>query len=417
MKLNACGEKEWCKVFYTPGNYDYSMYVLSNDNGGCVVLLNNTGPDSNYYGVRVALAELDSNGELIWQQEYNSPDSSFKGEIISHVLKTVDSGYLLTGMCYYEDPSHPGLFWTHPYFIKFDSMGNFEWEKVVNKETPSNGGAARSTVINPDSTFFYSSISHYYYAPSSSAPALLKMDFEGNVIGIYDVVSGYRDGALTHASFINDSILAASAGWGNTDDSLWSYAVIIDTLGNLLNSRVLVQDLYTSYLQVTYDRKLLYMSNTSQNGEFDVILTKLNQNLEDDTLYTMPFTYDSLCPFQIVSDTIVQDDCDVIVGVEDGRTVRRYEGEECELVVWPNPANSVLSVKVLGLSSGRYYSLVIYDIFGRIALFLPPGGGRAGDGGWSWQVDVSALPTGIYLAVVKDERNVLGTGKFVVARH
>jgi hypothetical protein len=31
-------------------------------------------------------------------------------------------------------------------------------------------------------------------------------------------------------------------------------------------------------------------------------------------------------------------------------------------------------------------------------------------------VDVSSLPPGIYLAVVKDERSVLGTGKFIIAR-
>ncbi len=93
--------------------------------------------------------------------------------------------------------------------------------------------------------------------------------------------------------------------------------MIIDTLGNLLNSTILIQDLYTSILQVTYDGKLLYGSNTYQNNEFDAYLTKLNQNLEDDTLYTRPYTYDSLCPYQIVSDTIVQDDCELIVGIEE----------------------------------------------------------------------------------------------------
>ena len=53
IKLNTCGEKEWCRDFYTPGNDDYSSYVLPMDDGGCIVLLNNTGPDSNYYGVRI----------------------------------------------------------------------------------------------------------------------------------------------------------------------------------------------------------------------------------------------------------------------------------------------------------------------------------------------------------------------------
>ena len=411
MKLNACGEKEWCRVFHTPGNYDYSRFILSTDSGGCVVLLNNTGPDSSYYGVRVALAELDADGELLWQQNYNSADSSFQGEIIVHVLKTIDSGYLLTGLCDYEDPSYPGLFWTHPYFIKFDSVGNFEWETIVNKETPSNGGAAWSTVINPDSTHFYSSISHYYHSPSSSAPALLKMDFEGNVIDIYDVVSGYKDGKLSYATFLNDSTLAASAGWGNTDDSLWSRAVIIDTLGNLLNSRVLIQDLYTSMLQMTHDSKLVYLSNTYQNNQFDCYLTKLNQDLEQDTIYTMPFTYDSLCPYQIVSDTIVQDDCGLIVGIEEEQEKGRRIEEESSIKVWPNPARDWIALTFPDIVAPGEVELVVYNVFGQEALRkeVAPTNRIA-------SLNISSLSSGMYSLRSKDMKNRIFTGKFVVAR-
>jgi hypothetical protein len=132
----------------------------------------------------------------------------------------------------------------------------------------------------------------------------------------------------------------------------------------------------------------------------------------------MPFTYDSLCPYQIVSDTIVQDDCGLIVGVEEQGGGEA--GEQGSLVIWPNPASEGLSVKVLGLSSGINCSLVIYDIFGRIVTApfpLVPRSPGPQDGGWSWKVDVSALPPGIYLAVVKDDRTVLGTGKFVVVGH
>ena len=92
---------------------------------------------------------------------------------------------------------------------------------------------------------------------------------------------------------------------------------------------------------------------------------------------------------------------------------------------YPNPAREVLSVKVLGLSEGIVYSLEIYDIFGRKApghiASLPPGGGRAGDGGSNgrdggWTVDVSGLVPGIYLAVVRDKNRFIGSAKFVVVR-
>jgi hypothetical protein len=188
-----------------------------------------------------------------------------------------------------------------------------------------------------------------------------------------------------------------------------------------MNSRVLMQDLYTSILQITYDGKLAYASNTNQNNQFDCYLTKLNKDLEDDTLYTFPFTYDSLCPFQIVSDTIVQDDCGLIVGIEEPGGGEAWEqgsgeaGRQGGLEVWPNPASGVLSVKCLGLSSGSSCSLAVVDIFGRqvISLLRQPAE-RAGDGGW--QIDVSTLPAGIFVAVLRDEQTIIGTTKFVVAR-
>ncbi|MFO7615614.1 MAG: T9SS type A sorting domain-containing protein, partial [Bacteroidales bacterium] len=194
--------------------------------------------------------------------------------------------------------------------------------------------------------------------------------------------------------------------------SLWSRAVIIDTLGNLLNSLVLMEDKFTSLLQVTNDIKLLYAIKTYVNDQFDFYLVKLNQNLEDDTIYTQPFTYDSLCPYQIVSDTIVQDDCGLIVGIEEAG---EHGGMEAwgrgGVAVWPNPVREVLSVKVLGLSDGLVYSLEIYDIFGRPVL---SGGldGREGE----IRVDVSGLVPGIYLVVVRDQEKWIGSAKVVVVR-
>lgn len=114
MKLNACGEKEWCRVFNTPGNFDYSYGVVPTHDGGCVILMNNTGADSNYYGPRTTLSKLSSDGDLIWRHDYNSPDNHSQGEILLNLLETPDRGFLMTGYIYYEDPTSPGRYWSHP---------------------------------------------------------------------------------------------------------------------------------------------------------------------------------------------------------------------------------------------------------------------------------------------------------------
>ncbi|MCK9401689.1 MAG: hypothetical protein M0Q51_17110 [Bacteroidales bacterium] len=413
MKLDSCGEKEWCKVFYTENNNDFSSCFTLSTDGSVAIVLNYTNPEP--HKERICVAKLSPEGNLLWKHCYTSADTNQRDEESYDLIQTPDKGFLVSGFCYYEDPTYPNHWIPHPYFLKVDSIGNFEWETVVYKETNLDGGVAGSTAVSPNLQYYYSSISHYYYDTNLTSAALVKMDMDGNVISVFDVIYGYKYGKLAYANFLNDSILAASAGWGNSDEDLWSRAVIIDTLGNLLNSTVLMQDLYTSILQVAYNGKLVYMSNTFQNGQFDVYLRKLNQNLEDDTIYTMPFTYDSLCPYQILSDTIVQDDCGLIVGIEeDDKTVGRYDGKTGGLEVWPNPCRGMLNVECLMLNEGKDYNLSIYDIFGRLAPIPSPSPTRGkGD---SWVIDVSALPPGIYLAVLREGLSILTSTKFIIAR-
>jgi hypothetical protein len=418
MKLNSCGEKEWCRVFYTENNLDFSNCLTITQEGDVIIILEFTNPEP--WVDRICLAKLSPWGDLLWKQCYTSADTSQQNEDTYDIIVAPDQGFLITGFCYYEDPTYPNSWSLHPYYLKVDSLGIFQWETVVYKETNLHGGIASSTIVSPDEQFYYSSISHYYYDTNLASPALVKMDMDGNVISVYDVVYGYQEGKLSYAQFINDSTLAASAGWGNTDDDLWSRAVIIDTLGNLLNSTVLMEDLYTSILQVAYDGKLVYASNTYQNGQFDCYLTKLNQNLEDDTIYTRPFTYDSLCPYQIVSDTIVQDDCGLIVGIEEepgsgeaGKPGGGEAGKRGSLEIWPNPASDEIHGR-LSMDDGRLnrdLTLVIYNIFGKeVQRIIVP------DAQEKFLVNVEDFPPGIYIVILKDGVDLLESRKFIIAR-
>jgi hypothetical protein len=107
------------------------------------------------------------------------------------------------------------------------------------------------------------------------------------------------------------------------------------------------------------------------------------------------------------------DDC---VGIEDGRTVGRNGGEECELRVWPNPARGIVNCQFSTVNFRGDFAIEVYDIFGRKVgedqlSFTRMGGGREG----GWTMDVSALPSGLYLLVVKDGYTVKSSAKFVVA--
>jgi len=408
IKLNACGEKEWCKVLYSEDHHDFAHCLCLTPDGGCAVTLDVTG--SVLYEDRICLAKFSPDGEMEWKQCFNSSDSLMGNEIDENLILTPDHGFLITGWCYYADPTGT-LAWVHPYYIKADSLGNFEWEMVAEKETGASGGQAWQTTLSPDNQYFYSSISHYYHEENTSSPAIVKIDMEGNLIAVYDLTTPDEIGKLFDARFINDSLLSASASWGN-DELNSPMAVIIDTLGNIVDSASLLVNDYMSYVRPVYGDKILFYTQTHAGGEFDIYLFKFNQDLEDDTLYSFPFIYDSMCPYQITSDTMGYENCDLIVGVNEDEEKGRKGEEERMIEVWPNPASAVLSFKVLGLSSGRDYLIEIYNIFGRKAPIPNPSLTR---GKGESRIDVSTLPAGLYLLVVKDGQEVKASAKFLVS--
>ncbi|MBU2649425.1 MAG: hypothetical protein KKA81_00690, partial [Bacteroidetes bacterium] len=370
LKLDPCGEKEWCKVYYSPSHFDYASYVIALNEGGCVTTLRYTGisPDD-----RICLAKFSEYGDMLWKECYNSTDTGLVFEDSRSITLTPDKGYLISAVCDYENPNMPGQYLSKPYYIKTDSNGIFQWEQVIFKNEAEFGGNAWHTVLNPDTNCYYSCISRYYYQESRSAPALVKLSLNGDILGIYDIIDGFNHGGLANAEFLNDTILAASAGWGDTEEEIINYAILIDTLGNLIDTTFLFQDIYSSLLKLTFDKKLLYMYNTFKNNQFDVYLRKLNQQLEDDSIYTYPFKYDSLCPYPIASDTIVQDDCGLIVGTTEWPAINTTSKTTDALEVFPNPAYGEIHCKYRILErsgnpdlSGQNTELTIslYDIWG-----------------------------------------------------
>ena len=415
IKLNACGEKEWCKEISTTSNNDFFWDVVSTRDGGCAVLV--YGAFLPLFTYRAGIFKFSAGGDLLWQQYYQSEDLGVSSVTLSNLILTSNEGFLMTGWCYYPDPDNPNLAWLHPYYLKVDSLGYFEWETIVHKETGDIGGQAFMSLVNPSQTYFYSCISHYYTSDTlyTTRPAIVKLDLQGNVVGVYDLVHGLYDlGKLMTFDFLNDSVLTGSASWRNEEDEPQSRVVVFDTLGNITNSVTILNDYFLGFTKTTFDDKILILISDHTSGEFDPTLFKLTQDLEQDTFYTTPFIYDSLCPFQIASDTIEPDDCGLIVGIEDDdKTVGRYDGKTGGLEVWPNPASGVIHGR-LNMDDGRFYkdlTLVIYDVFGRKMQEI-----KNIDKQKEFQVGVESFPPGIYIIILKDGSSLVERRKFLVAR-
>ena len=403
MKLNACGEKQWCRVFVEDG-INYVSNLVITPVGGIVVALNQMGTVP--FVDDICLARFDSDGNMQWKYCYNSLDTALFNASAFNLTTSPDGGFLISGYCGYEDPNPPHSWWDKPYYVKTDSLGNFEWETVVHKEVSDKGGDAWSTVLSPDNKYFYSSISHYYYPNLGDAPALLKMDMSGNVVGIYDLAQPNEYGKMIEAKFISDSTLMASALWGNVLVG-GPKAVIIDTLGNIIRQASLLQNEWLAATEVTYDGKLLYFTNINDNnGNFDAYLFKLNQQLESDTLYTQLFNYDSLCPYPIAWDTIVQDNCGLIVGMEE--LYDRKNNKEPKLLIYPNPAQAQFTIQCEAFNESPTIVMIINQYGQKVmTLSIPRGQAESAVTTEGWQ-------KGVYLVQVWKAGRLLTKGKVVV---
>jgi hypothetical protein len=128
---------------------------------------------------------------------------------------------------------------------------------------------------------------------------------------------------------------------------------------------------YEECLSVSSDKKILCTGYTPINyqnlNQLDVFAIKLNANLEYDSIYTQPFTYDSLCPYPIVSDTLVCD-CEPFVSVKQAQQARQT------LLIKPNPATEWFTAEV-PYTLPKTCTLRVYDMQGRLhyETLLPPG--------------------------------------------
>jgi photosystem II stability/assembly factor-like uncharacterized protein len=79
-----------------------------------------------------------------------------------------------------------------------------------------------------------------------------------------------------------------------------------------------------------------------------------------------------------------------------------------QISIFPNPAKEILNFKFSILNSGMDCTLFIYDLFGKEVFTQPCIGTQS--------IDVNKLPSGIYLAVIKNNDLVLGSRKFLICR-
>jgi hypothetical protein len=406
VKLNPCGDIDWCKIFLL-NEMNYATGVIQLPDGQFLGMLSYYSGDPQY--IRISLVKMNANGVPVWIKHLAQQDT-VANEEGNYLNLTPDSNYLVSGSCFSP--------YFKPFFIKTDTSGVELWN--IKWPTGFGGYAGRSAFTTNGMIYNASSIQ---FPGIPKIPYLLKFNENGQVIdqfplmGIDTVVRGGAQSLV----IVNDSIIYTGLTWSDNPSYDPAYCDILktDTLGNIIIQRRLLTDDHppTSILN-SFDGKIVAIGYFHVDNNWDIYMWKMNENLEDDTLYTQPLVYDSLCPYEIQSDTVLLD-CGLFVNIDEIPTKEEYEST---IKISPNPARDWVALTLPDVVAPGAVKMNVYDVFGREAGMR--GGTEAGKHGSGnllpsnrmILLDITGYTSGMYIAVVRDQKGRRYTGKFVVAK-
>jgi len=414
MKLNSCGDKEWCKYirYYGSMNYGYRVKIRSD---GQYALYTRYAAPSSYKSDRLWI--IDTNGNVINDFYVIPPNThpNIGGPLVEDFIITSDGGYLFSGHCYFPyDTLNPNMWRLQHFLIKFDSIGNEQWIRPQFLDSNQTGVLLCSTEMNE---VFYSVGYDYLAFKANSSKSYIsfpyngKFSFTGNLI--FQKIL-HPDTMFTGLYYIknmeNGTLIQTGKVTHDTVEEPPYYLGVFktDTMFNIL--RYLENDtgsVTNECITPSIDGKFLitgYCPPMSTYTEVDGFAIKVNSNLEYDSLYSFPFVYDSLCPFPILTDTI---DCDCDIITDFGEPIK--EAERYRLQIYPNPASERVLIRVkdmAGENTSEGKRLVMYDLFGRRILEK--------DFEKETFLDISGTHSGIYILIVEQQGMVLAREKLIV---
>jgi len=420
MKLNPCGEKNWCKLFSTTYPNSWAQDIKETPDGEIIVLVNQFGenPEETMH-----LFKLTPDGEVLWQKPYCSghvhPEAAIP--LGNKFVITSNNEYLISGTVYWENPWNPGgVKILRPLFVLVDSNGIENWVLPYGLSDTIYGTADNIIEINNE---YFIGVGSYWTNQEYVEPLFMKFDKNGNEVShqiLYtsEITSELVGGSFEYSRFIDDTCYAG--GCFNFPDNL-GYPIMeaklhYDTLNFILTpllNKIYQENSYPYTLEKVSKDKLLSNSTYDQPYNWDISLSKLNLNLEYDTLDTGTYNYDSLCiPGPPQSGFISLDDCDIVVNIDEMPSPEQYY----ESIRWipvkafPNPVKE--GKVTFALDNTGHHSnmeLHIYNIFG--SEVSRQGVYRSQQ---TTEMDITTWPAGIYLAVIFSNGGAVGREKFVV---
>lgn len=415
-RIDACGNKIWCEDIsdYSPNAVGYATYDIEVINNRIVFCCENynTTLDTKF---SIIMYSLD--GEKICEKPFLFYDDHplMNSPWLKHLQPLPNNEFMMTGQTYYKaNPSSPA--WLRALFVKFDANGNEQWALPFGlKDTIVSCQSNCENVVLENSDRYFAFNTTY----SNTDPfRLLLMKFNDN--GIED---GFEISEIDTIFYNGNS--PTFAGATKLDDNQYLNIVKYqhqDDPNHLGNAFVVVDSLISSFhdtLQLDGFNLIIMKMQESHNskylsGGFDVLfddiqayINKISLNpLSFDTMYSIPYTYDSLCTENIIyADTIYFDDC-LYVGDDE---LELNQTTKYPIYLYPNPAKEELSISFGAKTYTTPITITIHTLTGEIKWQ-----GTLALGEQTKRLSVFSWPQGIYIVTARKENEVVGREKVVV---
>ncbi|MDD3528184.1 MAG: T9SS type A sorting domain-containing protein [Bacteroidales bacterium] len=415
-KLDVCGNLVWCKMLdkqnFTHGTADH---MVINSNGELIVLLWYEQPSQVY---KHFLAGFDLTGEVLWQKPYATkidyPLLDFRS---SRDFIEFNNSYYITGDCYYPFPHDPDHLWIRAMFIGIDSMFN---EKFMVPFMYQDSVFAMSHCIIPINDTVLMGAGGRYMPPSlyEVAASLMFITTEGKELGHIEIPNEAIGPDVIEAypydiEKINDTLLMTSSYFGNQAGGNPLGEIIMSTSGEVYKLAT-EHNMDMAVLLKTYDDNFLLAGTKKQNNSVwnDIILRKINADLESVAFDTVHRVYDSLCPHTIQSSTLDLTACLTPVSVSELPTPDVYYESLRWIPVkaYPNPVtHGKVTLEFANTGHHQNMELRCFDNLGRMVHSQKVYKDQQDTG-----LLVSGWAPGVYLAVVFSNGEARGKVKFII---
>jgi len=421
--LDACGNLLWCNIYNENQNFttDYTDAVFL-DNGDVVLLMSIDFNDGVHNDI--GLISFDPDGNLLWYHPFNMIQKypRLYGMIYTWHLEKFNNFLMLSGFGYYSYPDNPNIGLLKPMFVKTDSNYKEQWLLPYGLADSSTNdtilGDARGVVSYANGVLYgwgssTKSLQGYYTS------ILMNFDTTGKETNYHIIENDMIDSTATENFFLDlcqrddttyfTSIKYGDQGWENP-----SGEVIMDTAGNVYQSQSHANaNLQGGFFPLEKDTLNNQYYLAYGNYDWDIVLYKFNADLSDVPIDTATYIYDSLCDnLPIASDTIYVTGCDVITGTPQFPSPKAYfeAKKKVDIVAYPNPAGAgSINFKLKYTQYHQNMQLTVYSISGRQLLSKPVATGQK-----ELSLNISGFSPGMYVAVVRNEKKVLGKAVFVV---